>query len=110
MKIKTREEEGVFIIAVAGRMDAVSAPGFEKKCEEWIAKEKNAFIIDFSDLDYISSAGLRSLLVIGKKLKTKNGTMYLAALKDVIKDVFEISGFDSIFSIFESVKEALGQI
>ncbi|UCC38994.1 MAG: STAS domain-containing protein [Candidatus Aminicenantes bacterium] len=110
MEIKIRKEENALIVSVAGRMDAVSAPEFGKICEEWIAKDENTLIIDFVDLDYLSSSGLRSLLVIGKKLKTKNGSIYLAALKNDIKEVFEISGFDSIFPIFESVDTALAQI
>jgi len=110
MKIDVRKEEKALIVSVDGRMDAVSAPEFEKTCNEWIAKNELTLVVDFKDLDYLSSAGLRSLLVIGKKLKAENGSIRLAALKDIIKDVFSISGFDSLFPIYETVEAALAQI
>ncbi len=110
MRIKVRKEETALIISVAGRMDAVSAPEFERTCNEWIAENEHTLVIDFKDLDYLSSAGLRSLLVIGKKLNAENGSISLAALKDIIKDVFTISGFDSLFPIYETVEAALAQI
>ncbi len=110
MRIKVRKEETALIISVAGRMDAVSAPEFERTCNEWIEENEHTLVIDFNDLDYLSSAGLRSLLVIGKKLKAENGSISLAALKDIIKDVFMISGFDSLFPIYETVEAALAQI
>ena len=110
LKIDVKKGEKALIISVAGRLDAVSAPEFEKTCSERIAENEYTFVFDFKDLDYLSSAGLRSLLVIGKKLREKNGFICLAALKDIIKDVFTISGFDSIFPIFETVDAALTRI
>ena len=68
------------------------------------------FIINLGELDYISSAGLRSVLVTAKKLKVKNGLIFLAALTDVVRDVFEISGFSSIIPIYESIESALAEM
>ncbi|MBW1700948.1 MAG: STAS domain-containing protein [Deltaproteobacteria bacterium] len=97
------------IVAVKGRMDAVSAPEFEKRLGDWIEGGEIRFIIDFCDLDYISSAGLRSILTTAKKLKAKDGQIFLAALKEAVKEVFEISGFSSIIPIYDSVEAALSQ-
>jgi anti-sigma B factor antagonist len=108
MKIDGKQADGRLIVSVEGRMDAVSAPGFDRKCEEWLAAGEVVFILDFSGLEYISSAGLRSLLVLGKKLTVPKGRIVIAALKDVVKEVFTISGFGSIFTIVESVDAALG--
>ena len=94
-------------VSVDGRMDAVSAPEFETKLEAWIDEGDNVFIIDLSELDYISSAGLRSILATAKKLKAKKGDILLAALQDAVKEVFEISGFSSIIPIYDSMEAAL---
>jgi anti-sigma B factor antagonist len=108
MKIEGKKDGGRLVVSVEGRMDAVSAPEFDKKCEEWLAAGEVFFIVDFGGLEYISSAGLRSLLVLGKKLSAKKGRVVIAALKDVVKEVFTISGFGSIFTVVESVDAALG--
>lgn len=109
MKIEGKKENGRLIVLVEGRMDAVSAPEFDRRCDEWIAEGAGFFIIDFGGLEYISSAGLRSLLVLGKKLSSKKGKVVIAALKDVVKEVFTISGFGLIFAIEDTVEAALKQ-
>jgi len=110
MEISVKKEGKALVVSVAGRMDAVSAPEFERKLGDRINEGEVNFIIDLSELDYISSAGLRSMLVTAKKLKAKDGQILLAALKDTVKEVFEISGFSSIIPIYESVETALAQI
>jgi anti-anti-sigma factor len=110
MKIEGKKENGRIIVSVEGRMDAVSAPDFDRKCEEWIAEGESVFIVDFGGLEYISSAGLRSLLILGKKLSAKKGKVVIAALKDVVKEVFAISGFGSIFTVVDSVDAALRHV
>jgi len=107
MKIESRIENGVLIISIEGRMDAVSAPEFDKRCDECLLQGGNAFILDFKALEYISSAGLRSILILGKKLAAKKGTLLIASAKDVVKEVFQISGFGALFPILESVDAAL---
>lgn len=109
MKIEGRKDQGRMIVAVEGRMDAVSAPEFDQRCEEWIASGETVFILDFGALEYISSAGLRSLLVLGKKLTARKGKVLIASLKDVVKEVFQISGFASIFTIVDTVETARRQ-
>lgn len=87
-------------------MDAVTAPEFEKAVETMMGEGENAFVVDLADLDYISSAGLRSILALAKKLKTSGGSLHLAALQDTVRDVFDISGFSSIIPVFDSVEGA----
>jgi stage II sporulation protein AA (anti-sigma F factor antagonist) len=104
------KEKNAVIVYVKGRMDAVSAPDFEKKLGDRIDAGETNFVVDLAELDYISSAGLKSILVIAKKLKTKNGQIMLSALQDAVKEVFKISGFSSIIPIRESVEAALAQM
>lgn len=107
MEINTKEHEKGLIVTVSGRMDAVSAPEFEQTLMGLIDSDPAAMIIDVSDLVYITSAGLRSILTIAKALKAKGGQLKIAALKDVVKNVYEISGFRAIIPTFETVEAAL---
>lgn len=110
MEIETRKEENATVVSVTGKMDAVSSPEFEKKLLELMAEEEKDFVIDFAGLDYISSAGLRVILATTKKLKEKEGKLLLSSLKDIVKEVFEISGFTAIIPIYDSVETALTDI
>jgi anti-anti-sigma factor len=110
MEIEKKQEKEVALVSVKGRMDAVSSPEFEKEMTVLIAEGNNVLILDLFALDYISSAGLRTILTITKKLKQKGGKLLLAGLKGMVKEVFEISGFRSVIPIFESVESARSQI
>ena len=107
MEVLVKKEDKAFIVAVKGKMDATTAPEFEDKMNELIAQGENCFIIDFSDLTYISSAGLRSVLASAKKLKSTKGKLLFASINGSVKNVFNISGFALIFEIYDSVESAL---
>jgi anti-anti-sigma factor len=107
MEISTKKENNAVVVSVKGRMDAVTSPEFEKNLSALIATGETTFLINLSQLEYISSAGLRSILTIAKQLKAKDGKIFFAALQGAVKDVFQISGFGTIFKIFETEEEAL---
>jgi anti-anti-sigma factor len=75
-----------------------------------MAEGEKDFVIDLGELDYISSAGLRVILATAKRLKEKEGKILLASLQDMVKEVFEISGFSAIIPIYESVESALNHV
>jgi len=102
-------EDGRLTAGLSGRMDAITASEFTKQLEIWIADGKKNFVIDCSKLDYISSAGLRSVLIIAKKVRTIEGKLQLAALQESVHNVFEISGFDKIIPILTNVDDAEAQ-
>lgn len=110
MNMDAEKMEKAIIVTVSGRMDALSAPEFEKKVGGWMDEGETNFIIDLAMLDYISSAGLRSMLILTKELKAKDGQLLLVALTDTVQEVFEISGFSSIIPICKSVESAIKQI
>ncbi len=93
------------VVTVDGRMDTMSAPDFESKLLEQIAEGANRFVVDLSKLEYISSAGLRSILVAGKNSAAKGGQLCCCGLHGVVKKVFEVSGFANLFPIHESVED-----
>lgn len=109
MEISIDKQSKAVVVAVKGRMDAVSAPEFESTMADHIATGANRFVVDCSALEYISSAGLRSLLITVKTLKARDGELVFAALGDVVREVFEIAGFETIFPVFDSTHAALEQ-
>jgi len=110
MEIAAHKEKNAFVVSAKGRIDAVTAPQFENSLFGFMSKGENIFIINFAHLEYISSAGLRSILATSKKLKEIKGEMLFAGLQDPVKEVFKISGFNSIFRIFATDEEALANI
>jgi anti-anti-sigma factor len=110
MEISVRKERNISVVSVTGRMDAVTAPEFEKNLTELMSKGEKKFLVNLAGLEYISSAGLRSILVIAKQSKAGQGEVIFAGLKGPVEEVFKISGFHSIFKIFDSEETALKQI
>jgi anti-anti-sigma factor len=110
MEIETRKQEKATVVSVTGKMDAVSSPALEKELSQLMAQGEKDFVIDLGELDYISSAGLRVILATAKRLKGKEGKILLASLQDMVKEVFEISGFSAIIPIYESLESALNHV
>ena len=106
MQMTVTNTEKAAIISAAGRMDAVTAPQFDKRLETLIAEGATRIIIDFRDLEYISSAGLQSILALAKRLEPVDGDVILCNLGGPVKEVFDISGFSIIFPIFDSLADA----
>ncbi len=107
MEIVTIKEDKTVVMMVKGRIDAVTTPEFEKSLSAFLNDDCVTLILNFKGLEYISSIGLRAILAAAKQLKTRNGRMCFAALQGSVKDVFKISGFGSIFKIYETEEEAL---
>lgn len=110
MEITIRKEKDIPVVAAKGRIDAVTAAEFEKKLAELISSGERAILVNMSELAYISSAGLRSILATAKKLKAEKGEMMFTGLKGPVEEVFKISGFYTIFTIFESEEAALSKL
>jgi anti-anti-sigma factor len=108
--IDVGKEKNTKIVALKGRMDAVSAPDFEEKMGEWSDQGETSFIINLGEVDYMSSAGLRSILIVAKNLKQQDGKLIFVNLREEVSKIFRISGFSSMIPTYESVEIALEQI
>ena len=106
MNVKTRDENGYFIVSLDGRLDIGNSAQFEAICLEWIEQGKHQLVLDFSTLEYISSAGLRSILSATKKLKSLGGGLSLCGLSGLVEEVITVSGFDNILKVYPDVKQA----
>ncbi|MCF7708540.1 MAG: STAS domain-containing protein [Verrucomicrobia bacterium] len=107
MEFENSTQDGVTVIAVGGRLDGVGAPEVEAHCLSLIEEGVVRMILNLSGVDYISSAGLRSLLVVAKAIKSADGELLLCELTPMVRQVMEISGFDQILAVAPDCKAAL---
>jgi anti-sigma B factor antagonist len=107
MQISTRTSNDIHIVAITGSLDSTTSPEAQKSIDSVLAGAKKV-ALDFSGLDYISSAGLRVLLGAAKQLRASGGKLGMFGLNQSVKEVFEISGFSSILSVYPSEADALG--
>lgn len=106
LNISTSKSGESLVIALEGRIDAASAKTLEQQCVALIEGGESRLVFDLGQVNYISSAGLRVFLVAAKRL-APTGSLKLCALNSTLRDVFEISGFSSLFQILPTVEEAL---
>jgi len=109
MQITREQDGGVEIFRLDGRFDAHSASDVEKALQEAIDSNCQKLLLDMEKTEYISSAGLRVLLALAKKLKNLQGTARLCSLQPQVKEVFDIAGFTQIFEIEASVQEGINK-
>lgn len=105
--VKEEKQGDVLIIGVTGRVDANTAPGLEEKVLGLIDDGNHKVALDFSGVDYLSSAGMRFLLSATKKVKSKSGKLVTASLQDGVMEVIKMAGFNNILDIASSKDEAL---
>ena len=102
------ERSGELLISTpSGRLDGTNSRKFEESLKSEISGSKCSVVLDFKDLNYISSAGLRAILLIAKSVRADNTNLALCSLSDNIREVFEISGFDRIIPIHKSREDAV---
>ena len=98
------------ILEMKGRFDSGSAPSVEAKINEALVSGATNLILDFSNLEYISSAGIRVLVQSSKELEKRNGAILLASVPKQIENVLYITGFLPYFKMFENSEKALEHI
>ena len=101
------QEDGIAIVRLAGRLDSATAGAFEKPLLELFQAPGSRVLMDFGALEYISSAGLRVVLMAAKRAKQSPGVLVLCALAPQVRDVFEISGFLKILDAVADRDSAL---
>ena len=107
MEITTRTEGSATIVAIAGSLDSNTAPAAQQALDAILAGGVKKLALDFTALDYISSAGLRVMLGIAKKLGGNGGGLKLFGLNQSVREVFDISGFSTILSVARTEADAL---
>jgi len=100
----------VLIVRMTGRLDSSTAQPAEENFAQMLGSGTARLAIDMSRLEYISSAGLRVLLVVAKKVQQAKGKMVLFGLVPNVREVFSVSGFDKIFTIQSDADAAIAAV
>ena len=107
MDISEDRKADAVILALSGKLDATTAKTFEDRILGVINSGTQRLVVDLSQLEYVSSSGLRVFLLAAKRLQATDGKIVLCALKDQIRQVFDLAGFSSFLSTYGSRDEAL---
>ncbi len=103
------QERDFHIVQVSGRMDINSSAAFEREIRGCLDKEHGAIVIDMTELEYISSAGLRSILVSAKAARSVGSEIRFCGVAGMVDEVFTVSGFKKMFKIFDSLVGATAE-
>jgi anti-anti-sigma factor len=106
MNIGEEKVGGVLVLKPESRIDSQNSKDFEDGVLSRTDNEKS-ILLDFSDVEYISSACLRTLLTLTKKIKEDGGEIAITSLTENVKQIFKVSGFDTILQLFEDKDEAV---
>jgi anti-anti-sigma factor len=107
MDITTRTQNDVTLVALAGNLDSNTSPQAQQALDGILASGGQKLVVDFTALDYISSAGLRVLLGTAKRLSGAGGALHVFGLNETVREVFDISGFSTILAVFGTEADAL---
>ena len=107
MELKEERKGQVLVLKINGRLDSTNSSQLEQKISSLIGKNEKQILVDCGELGYVSSSGLRVFLMGLKALNASQGKFLICSLQDSVKEVFDISGFTGIFSIYDSQGEAL---
>ena len=110
MDISHAKEGEISIITISGRLDAAAAPVADKSIKNILEGHCLRMLFDFSKLDYLGSGGLRVILGATKELRRKGGQIVLCSLPNLIREIFKVSGFNSVVPITESVESGIEQL
>ena len=107
MEIAEQRIGGALVLRPAGRLDGASAPAFEKTVLERLDAKPARLVLDLAGVEYVSSAGLRTVLLAAKRAKSVGSALAVCNLRDPIREVFDLSGFANVVTIRASLDEAL---
>lgn len=110
MEIIEQRKDDILILELTGSIDPNTSPVLQKKVLDFIGSNEKKIILDFTNVEYISSAGLRVMLMAAKSMKKSGGQIILSSMKDFVKEVFDMSGFSTIFKIVNTTDEAVSEI
>jgi anti-anti-sigma factor len=110
MNISEDRRAGVVVLALSGKLDATTAKPFEEKIVGVLDSGTQRLVVDLSQMDFVSSSGLRVFFLAAKRLRSTDGKIALCSMNDHVRQVFDLAGFSAIFSIYSSRDEAIKSV
>ena len=108
MEITVRDEGDTKVVMLNGKLDTNTTPAAEGELNALLDGGASKVLINFEQLTYISSSGLRLLLALAKRMKGAGGDLKVCSLNEMATEVCEVSGFSAILNVFASEADALG--
>jgi anti-anti-sigma factor len=107
----THEKEGEnLMITIKGRLDAATSPVADNAIKKIMDEDCPRVLFNLNDLEYLSSGGLRVILGVAKELRRREGKFVLCSLNQFVKEIFVVSGFDSLIPIEDTVESGIKQL
>jgi anti-anti-sigma factor len=113
MDIRNKDYGDVLVLMPAGRIDHANSENFRNALTPFVercASGGKKLVLDLAGVDYISSAGLRCFMLAEKQAKSQGGTIAVASMQPVVKEIFEISRFTLVFATFATVRDAVAKL
>ena len=108
MEISTRELKRANVVTVKGRVDSATTPELEKTLQALLDGHRNYIVAELAEVEYMSSAGLRALVSALKAAKKGGGEVVIARPSARVRDVIDLAGLSSVFTMYDDVVEAVG--
>jgi anti-anti-sigma factor len=110
MEAQVEEKGDIIVVRIKGRLDAASSPQLEKKINSIIESGHFKLILNLAGVDYLSSAGMRLMLSVSKKLKHVEGKVVACNLNDEVMDVIKMAGFHQVLELYPSEEESFNHL
>lgn len=108
VQISEKQQGEVLVVSLEGRLDAATSPVVERKLSEKIEGGVTKLVLNFAGVDYLSSAGMRLLLTVSKKLVSLKGKLAVSNISDEVMEVIKMAGFDRVLDIHATEADAVG--
>ena len=99
MTIQEDRQQGVLVVSPIGRVDSTTSAALDKRLLALVGAGERRLVVDFAGVDYISSAGLRVMLSLAKRMREAPGSLALCAMGDSVREVFNLAGFMPLFVV-----------
>lgn len=110
MDISEQQVGRVWVVEARGRLDGASSGAFTQRLDALVKGAEPRLVVDFSGVDFVSSAGLRAVLTLVKKVKTLKGALALCAVQAPVREVLDITGFAAMIDIHPERTAALAAL
>jgi anti-anti-sigma factor len=110
MEVFERHQDGALVIAPRGRIDSTTSATLDERLQRRVAGGDRRFVVDFAQVEYISSAGLRVVLALARRLRDAQGSLVLCGLIGPVRQVFELAGFIPLFTIEATLDLAIARV
>jgi len=109
--VKTRQLGNVALVVPAGRIDQSTSADLEAALSPlWGRADIPTLLLDFTGVEYISSVGLRVLMIASRQMRARQGRILIAGLQPIVAEIFAISRFDKVLEVFPTVRDALAAV